>query len=55
VRPRGSRGTPGCWRRASLEDLGDGRTRVVTTALFHTVEERDGMLSAGMEQGMVES
>jgi uncharacterized protein YndB with AHSA1/START domain len=39
----------------TLEDLGDGRTRVVTTALFHTTEERDGMLSGGMEQGMNES
>jgi hypothetical protein len=27
----------------------------VTTALFHTAEERDGMLSSGMEQGLTES
>jgi len=27
----------------TLEDLGDGRTKVVTTSLFHTTEERDGM------------
>jgi uncharacterized protein YndB with AHSA1/START domain len=40
---------------ATFEDLGDGRTRVVTTALFHTVEERDGMLGSGMEQGLAES
>jgi len=39
----------------ALEDLGDGRTRVVTTALFHTTEERDGMLKSGMEQGLNES
>jgi uncharacterized protein YndB with AHSA1/START domain len=39
----------------ALEDLGDGRTRVVSTALFHTAEERDGMLTSGMEQGMNES
>ncbi len=38
-----------------LVDLGDGRTKVVTTALFHTPEERDGMLTSGMEQGMNES
>ncbi len=38
-----------------LEDLGDGRTRVVTTAQFFTSEERDGMLDGGMEQGMNES
>jgi uncharacterized protein YndB with AHSA1/START domain len=36
---------------AVFEDLGDGRTRVVSTSLFHTAEERDGMLSSGMEQG----
>ncbi|MGA2382024.1 MAG: SRPBCC family protein [Gemmatimonadales bacterium] len=39
----------------TLEDLGDGRTRVVTTALFFTVEERDGMLKGGMEEGMNQS
>ena len=38
-----------------LEDLGDGRTKVVTTSLFHTPEERDGMLAAGMESGLNES
>jgi uncharacterized protein YndB with AHSA1/START domain len=38
-----------------LEDLGDGRTRVVNVSLFHTTEERDGMLSSGMEQGLNES
>jgi uncharacterized protein YndB with AHSA1/START domain len=36
-------------------DLGDGRTKVVNTSLFHTTEERDGMLSSGMEQGLKES
>jgi len=39
----------------TLEDLGDGRTRVVNTSIFHTTEERDGMLSAGMESGMTEA
>jgi uncharacterized protein YndB with AHSA1/START domain len=38
-----------------LHDLGDGRTRVVTNSLFHTQEERDGMMQAGMESGMHES
>lgn len=38
-----------------FEDLGDGRTRVVTTSLFHTGDERDGMLSSGMEQGLEQS
>ncbi len=39
----------------TFADLGDGRTRLVTTSLFHTSEERDGMLSSGMERGMNES
>ncbi len=40
---------------ATFEDLGDGRTKVVTTALFHTAEELDGMLQSGMEQGLSQS
>jgi hypothetical protein len=28
---------------------------VVTTTLFHTPEERDGMLASGMETGMNET
>jgi uncharacterized protein YndB with AHSA1/START domain len=39
----------------TLEDLGDGRTKVVNTSLFHTKEERDGILQAGMEKGLNES
>jgi uncharacterized protein YndB with AHSA1/START domain len=39
---------------AVLEDLGE-RTRLVTTSLFHTTEERDGMLSSGMEGGAGET
>jgi uncharacterized protein YndB with AHSA1/START domain len=40
---------------AVFEDLGDGRTKLVTTSLFHTTEERDGMLESGMETGLNES
>jgi len=40
---------------ATFEDLGDGRTKLVTTSLFHTTEERDGMLKSGMEVGMNQS
>jgi len=40
---------------AEFTDLGDGRTRVTTTSLFHTTEERDGMLGSGMEVGLNES
>lgn len=39
---------------ATFEDLGD-RTRIVTTSIFHTTEERDGMLGSGMERGMNEA
>jgi uncharacterized protein YndB with AHSA1/START domain len=39
----------------SFEDLGDGRTRVVTVTLFHTREERDGMLGADMATGLSQS
>lgn len=39
---------------ATFEDLGE-RTRVTTTSLFHTTQERDGMLGSGMEGGMNET
>ncbi len=39
----------------TLEDLRDGRTKVVITSLFHTTEERDGMVRSGMEQGLNQS
>jgi uncharacterized protein YndB with AHSA1/START domain len=39
----------------TLEDLDGGRTRLVNISLFHTTEERDGMLHSGMEQGLNES
>ena len=40
---------------STLEDLGGARTRVVTVSLFHTLEERDGMLTSGMEHGLNQS
>ena len=39
---------------ATFEDLGD-RTKVTTTSIFHTTEERDGMLQSGMERGLNET
>jgi uncharacterized protein YndB with AHSA1/START domain len=36
-----------------LEEL-DGATKVVVHSLFHTTEERDGMIEAGMEKGLVQ-
>lgn len=40
---------------AEFHDLGDGRTKVVSTMQFYTPEERDGMLQSGMEGGMAQS
>jgi uncharacterized protein YndB with AHSA1/START domain len=40
---------------AVFEDLGEGRTKVVTDSVFHTAEERDGMVGSGMEKGMSET
>ena len=37
-----------------FEDLGE-QTRVKVHSLFHTGEERDGMLEAGMESGMTQA
>jgi len=39
----------------TLEDLGDGRTRLVSVSLFNTTEERDGMLNSGMADGANQS
>ena len=49
-------GMPGyiCLETAEFEDLGD-RTKVTTTSLFYTTEERDGMLGSGMEHGLNET
>jgi len=38
-----------------FNDLGDGRTKLVTTSLFSNQDERDGFLNTGMEGGMNES
>jgi uncharacterized protein YndB with AHSA1/START domain len=38
-----------------FEDLGDGRTKVVSTSVFFTTADRDGMLQAGMEEGLNQS
>jgi uncharacterized protein YndB with AHSA1/START domain len=49
-------GMPGhvCVETAEFEELGD-RTKVTTTSLFHTNEERDGMIGSGMEGGLNET
>ncbi len=38
----------------TFEDLG-GRTRLTTTSVFQTVEDRDGMVASGMSRGAIES
>lgn len=40
---------------AVFEDLGDGRTKVVTDGFFFTNEEREGMVDSGMEGGLNET
>jgi uncharacterized protein YndB with AHSA1/START domain/predicted enzyme related to lactoylglutathione lyase len=35
----------------TLEDMGDGCTRLVTVSLFETTGDRDGMVRSGMEEG----
>ncbi|HZJ08629.1 MAG TPA: SRPBCC domain-containing protein, partial [Trueperaceae bacterium] len=40
---------------AVFSDLGDGRTKVETTSMFFTEEDRDGMLQSGMESGLKQS
>jgi uncharacterized protein YndB with AHSA1/START domain len=39
----------------TLEDLGDGRTKLVTDSLFMTAEDFNAFLKSGMEGGMNES
>jgi uncharacterized protein YndB with AHSA1/START domain len=33
----------------------DGKTKLTTTSLFQTAEDRDGMLTSGMEEGAAET
>jgi len=39
----------------TFEQLVDGRTKLVCDSLFHTTEERDGMLASGMDEGLNQS
>ena len=41
--------------RLVLEDIGDGRTRLVATSLTDSFENRDAVLASGMEYGIRES
>ncbi len=39
----------------TLEDIGGGRTKLTAHSLFDSVEDRDGMLQSGMEEGASET
>ncbi|MTD14170.1 hypothetical protein GIS00_09455 [Nakamurella sp. YIM 132087] len=39
--------------RVDFVDIGDGRTRVETLSVYQSVEDRDGMIASGMEDGVV--
>lgn len=49
-------GMPGyvCLESQSFEDLGE-QTKLISTTIFFTGEERDGLLQSGMESGMNDS
>jgi len=38
-----------------FEDVGQEHTKVIVTSLFHTAEERDGMMDSGLGQGLMQS
>jgi uncharacterized protein YndB with AHSA1/START domain len=40
--------------KLTLEDLGDGRTRLVATSLVDSFEDRDAFVASGMEVGVRE-
>ena len=49
-------GMPGyiCLETQRFEELGE-QTKLVSTTIFFTTEERDGLLNSGMERGMNEA
>ena len=40
--------------KLTFEDLGDGRTRLVTTSLVDSFEDRNAFVASGMEEGVRE-
>ncbi|MFL6070426.1 MAG: SRPBCC family protein [Actinomycetes bacterium] len=40
--------------RLDLEDIGDGRTRLVVTSLVDSFEGRDAFVASGMESGVIQ-
>jgi uncharacterized protein YndB with AHSA1/START domain len=39
-------------QKLELVEVGDGRTKLLATSTFMSIEDRDGMISSGMEEGM---
>jgi len=39
----------------TFEELNDGKTKLTDRSVFQSVEDRDGMLQSGMEEGAAES
>ena len=39
----------------TFEELNDGKTKLTDKSVFQSVEDRDGMLQSGMEEGAAES
>jgi uncharacterized protein YndB with AHSA1/START domain len=50
-------GTPGyvLIESVTLDEIAAGKTRVISVSLFHTPEERDGMLNLGAQAGLNQS
>lgn len=40
---------------AKFEELQDNRTKLITQSVFQSVEDRDGMIQSGMEDGLNQS
>ena len=43
-----------CLETITFEPVGEHRTRVTSLTVLYTLEERDGLVASGMEQGIVE-
>jgi uncharacterized protein YndB with AHSA1/START domain len=39
-------------QKIELMDIGDGKTKLISTSVFLSAEDRDGMIHSGMEEGL---
>jgi uncharacterized protein YndB with AHSA1/START domain len=46
---------PGATSQVTIEEIGDGRTRMSITALFASVEAMEQLVAMGMEEGITEA